>query len=158
MEVKSYHFHSFLLFFSPIFSFFLNHFHARVLLCCQNLFREGFVFNMPAIHLGWPHWESLKWTNGWLGAIFWLSCIITIHWLFSASLSFLKYFFPPWSLSQFPPAEILPLVSFLSNYLEPDTLFCKLVAETNLRLQMPAQTGCIFWWRRERWGAREPMK
>ena len=58
MEVKSYHFHSFLLFFFSIFSFFLNHFHARVLLCCQNLFREGFVFNMPAIHLGWPHWIS----------------------------------------------------------------------------------------------------
>ena len=57
-----------------------------------------------------------------------------------------------------PQAEMLPLAPFLSNYLEPDTLFCKLVAETNLRLQIPAQTWCIFWRGRERWGGREPPK
>lgn len=76
---------------------------------------------------------------GWPGAIFWLSCIITIHWLFSASLSFLKYFFTPWSLSQFPPAEIFPLVSFLSNSWN--------------------QTHCSAnWWQKQTWGSRCLLK
>ena len=114
---------------------------------------------MPVIYLDWPHWGSLKWTNG----MAWGHILIILYHHHSLAflrkpLSFLKYFFPPWSLSQFPQAEMLPLAPFLSNYLEPDTLFCKLVAETNLRLQIPAQTWCIFWRGRERWGGREPPK
>lgn len=108
----------------------------------QGLLGEGFVVvNLPAIRLGVYTGNPY---SGRLGARHSLTLLgpplaLLIH----ASL-FLSIFLPSCSLPSCPQAEMLPLVYFLNNYLEPDPVFQKLVGEANTCLSMPALTGHNF--------------
>lgn len=73
---------------------------------------------------------------GWLGAIFWLSCIITIHWLFSASLSLsLNISFPHEAFPSSPRQKCCLLLLFWATTWN--------------------QTHCSAnWWQKQTWGSR----
>lgn len=85
-------------------------FIAGCIYTAQDLLREGFVaVNLPVIHPGHPHWESLKQASDFAIRAWGLHrvplCVTLLCWLFFPCLSLSLNISPPWSLPTCPPGR-----------------------------------------------------